>query len=144
MKRIKRFVVEDTGLKIPHDEKDAGTFHDFVFKKQFGFNVPVPLFTLVLIKKNGELFVLGTLNIIFTKVNENIEFDYSFTSNLPDGIEEYKLNVKDILNIRSEINTIPKGERVLNYVNKRNYEIDNVEEQFFTYLATILIELDPL
>ena len=112
--RIQRFVVEDTSLKIPHDEKDAGTFYDFVFMKQFGFNVPVPLFTLVLIKNNGELVDLGTLNIIFTKVNENIEFDYSFTSNLPDGIEEYKLNVKDVLNIRSEINTIPQVERVLN------------------------------
>ena len=27
---------------------------------------------------------------------------------------------------------------------KRDYELDDVKNQFYTYLATLLIELDPL
>ena len=61
-------------------------------------------------------------------------------------LEEYKINVNDILNIRSEINTIEQkgllkfsGGRV-----REGFSIDDFSNQFYTYLATILIELDPL
>ena len=62
------------------------------------------------------------------------------------GLEEYEITVRDILNIRSEINTIEQkgffkfsGGRV-----REGYSIDDFNYQFYTYLATILIELDPL
>ena len=59
------------------------------------------------------------------------------------------MNVKDILNIRSELSTIRNENLKLYYSNtsnKRNYNIDwdYANDEFYTYLATILIELDPL
>ena len=59
----------------------------------------------------AEIVELGTLNIhIGLRSGEGrifgfTIFDYSFTSNIVDGVEKYKINEKDILNIRSEIST---------------------------------------
>ena len=122
-------------------------------EKTFGFNVPVPLFTLVLFKIGGQRVDLGTLNIIFDfrrNALQEMELitEYSFTSNLPNGLEAYKINMKDIINIRSELsNTFDvENPHFYNSINKRNYVInrDNFTNEFYTYLATILIELDPL
>ena len=97
---------------------------------------------------------------------------YTFTSTLPVDFKDYKLNEGDVLNIRSEINSSPEsgpeyefGE-VTHYALKdfygsikispgrSNYEDINFdyfkpivasEDTFIlTYLATILLELDPL
>ena len=104
---IKRFVLEDTGFKFYSDETDAFIFHI----KTIGHYIPIPLFTLVLIKRNGEVIDLGTFNIIWSKTDpQNYKWEYSLTSNLGVYLEEYKINMKDILNIRSEIDTSRKSE----------------------------------
>ena len=73
--------------------------------------------------------------------------DYSFTSNLPNGLEAYKINMKEIINIRSELSNTFDEENPHFYssINKGNYVIncDNFTNEFYTCLATILIELDP-
>ena len=53
--------------------------------------------------------------------------------------------MKNILNLKSEIYTSRKSEfKAIFHDVKRNYELDNPEVDFFTYLFTLLIELDPL
>ena len=61
--RIKRFVVEYFCFKFYSEEEDS--FNEFI--KTIGHNIPNPLFTLVLINRNGEVVDLGTLNIIWKK-----------------------------------------------------------------------------
>ena len=135
---IKRFVLEDFGLKINP-------------KIIIDFNkIPIPLFTLVVIKndKRDKIVDLGTLNIIlessfdfnpYGKV-EAIKHSYTFISNVGD-LEKYPLYTKDVLNIRTEF----KSEVDKPYkMEKTGYEIEDNENEFYTYLTTVLIELDSL
>ena len=101
---IKRFVFQCTGFKIliPQDE-----FSDFNFERLQ--NKPLLLFSLFLIKSvNNEVLKLGalsiTLNNIFVREGNMVpSYNYSFISHLPYEVEKYKIDAKDILNIRSEI-----------------------------------------
>ena len=69
---------------------------------------------------------------------------HSTTSNLKGELSEYKINMRDILNIRSEFNSKPNEyDNVLSF-SRRDYRIFDLDNEFYTYLATILIELDPL
>ena len=135
---IKRFVLEDFCLKI---DSQLNVYLP---------STPIPLFTLVVLKNNksGEIVDLGTLSIIlkniadYSNINNigDLNHDYVFNSNVGD-LEKYPLSTKDVLNIRSEFGgTAPK---IFN-IWERGYEIKDLENEFFTYLATILIELDPL
>ena len=87
---------------------------------------------------------LGTLNIhikpSFFRNNPTIS-SYSFTSDI--DFKKYKLNAKDIINIRSEISTFKRPNRYAHDFPKRVYHLDNMND-FYTYLVSILIELDPL
>ena len=147
---IKRFVLEDFGSKFYYDSGDEKYTISTLIEKTYGFNVPVPFFTLVLNKTSGEWLDLGTLNIIFERGGfQPIITNYSFTTTLPNGLETYKINVKDVLNIRSELSSIRDLDLKVYYSNtfsKRNHIIDwdDINDQFYTYLTTILIELDPL
>ena len=72
-------------------------------------------------------------------------------------MEKYKINAGDILNIRSEINAgdiitkevelipLPPTGKFKFPVSRGmvGYPDDDFDNEFFTYLATILIELDP-
>ena len=107
----------------------------------------------VLFKTSGERLNLGTLNIIFERSGflhkQEIITNYSFTTTLPNGLETYKINVKEVLNIRSELSTIRDLDLKVYYsdtFSKRNHIIDwdDINDQFYTYLVTLLIELDPL
>ena len=149
---IKRFVLEDFGLKFYYDSDEKYNILTLI-EKTYGFNIPIPFFTLVLNKTSGEWLDLGTLNIIFELGGSldklEIITNYSFTTTLPNGLETYKTNVKEILNIRSEFSTNRDLNLKLYYSNifsKRNHIIDwdDINNQFYTYLATLLIELDPL
>ena len=89
---------------------------------------------------------MGTINLILSNgygvyLQRPI---YSFTSNFKGGLNEYKINMRDILNITSEFTFKPnEGLNVLS-LSRRGYEILDYVNEFYTYLATILIELDPL
>ena len=121
---IKRFVFQCTGFKLLVPRGEVLNFNpDSILKK------PIPLFTLVLSKNNGKFVELGTLNIILKKfylegviiLRSELEakgvesYDHSFTSNLPSGIEKYKIDVKDMLNIRSKFTNVKDEERVKLY-----------------------------
>ena len=137
---IKRFVVEETGHKFYDDYAD-----------KVRLNRLYPLFSLVLIRSiiGGPInyINLGSYYLGFSDINPG-DYSYVFRSNLPDGIEKYnKINAKDILNIRSLLDTSPKKRNYLNFQKfGENYvkAIESANEIFHTYLATILIELDPL
>ena len=133
---IKRFVVNDLGLKF--------------IKEKITANTPIPLFTLVLIKDVNfrlEVVDLLTINLTFSDDIHGIDFHrpfYSTTSNLKDELNEYKINMYDILNIGSEFNSeINEYDDFLGF-SRRGYRILNPYIEFYTYLATILIALDPL
>ena len=120
---IKRLTFQCTGFKLLITSDGLSKFITDRIRNQ-----PLPLFTLVLIKRNHEIVELGTLNIILKKLypednsvlfpfttdskgNKVEGYDYLFTSNLPGGIEEYKIDMKDILNIRSEFTNVHKEEK---------------------------------
>ena len=61
-----------------------------------------------------------------------------------EKIDLFTVKEKDIINIRSEINTLKLNDNDNLYsIENSNYKVVN-ETEFYTYLATILIELDPL
>ena len=98
---VKRFVLEDTGFKF-----SSSRYDDLVdFVRSLGSDL-IPLFTLVFIKPSREVVDVGTLNMQLRFIQQEPFTDYLFNSNFVGGLEEYKINVRDILNIRSEITTI--------------------------------------
>ena len=144
---IYTFAVLDTGLKFNSKKKQS--ILDY-FVKDLGLNTPIPLFTLVLIKKNKPPIEVGTLHFMYTEYKEvgedrpktNMEYVFKRSEHLKDE-KTISVSSKDILNIRTEINTTPLSRyRLIN--EGLNYKIDDASTEFFTYLATILIELDPL
>ena len=92
---------------------------------------------------------MGTLFFFFQKNKDNyvrndftkIGIDYVFMYNDPSNI--IFVEQKDIINIRSEFNTTPRYRRKTT-VEAGNYNFGFLDDEFFTYLATVLIELDPL
>ena len=133
---IKCFVSsEDTGFKFSSDKyTNLSNF----FKSLD--NDLIPIFTLVVVKTTGEVVDLGTLFMHIIFLGQKLTVGHVFKSNIPGEVEKYKINARDILNIRSEINTIIRPFKIL---DSRGYSIDDFDNEFFTYLITILIELDP-
>ena len=134
---VKRLVLEDTGFKLSSSKYT--NLVDFV--RSLGNNL-LPIFRLILIKPSGEVVDLGTLNIQVRFIQRELFTNYLFNSNF---VGEYKINARDILIIRSEITTIEQknffrfsGGRV-----REGHIIDDFDRQFYTYLVTLLIELDP-
>ena len=135
---IKSFIVLDTGLKlnIPKNKNILDYIHDI------GYNKTIPLFTLVLIKRLEEPIDIGTYFFYFK--NDKIEIGYTFKLNPNfEKIDLIAVKEKDIINIRSEFNTLKLSDNNLHSLSNSNYKVVN-EAEFYTYLATILIELDPL
>ena len=140
---IKDVVFLDTGLKF-NVEKIKDTL-DFI-TNDLGLNKDYPLFSLVLIKRNGALIDIGTLYFQFEykKLEGKINVLQSFKFN-PNFEEEdlRSINEKDIINIRSEFDTFQIDKFRISIQNP-NYRIEELKDEFYTYLATVLIELDPL
>ena len=140
---IKKVVFLQTGLKF-NMEKIKSTL-DFVVD-DLGLNKDHPLFSLVLIKRSGALIDIGTLYFQFEyeKIEGKIDVIQNFRFN-PNFEEEYLRTVgaNDIINIRSEFDTF-KNNNFRITIQNQNYRIEDLENEFYTYLATVLIELDPL
>ena len=140
---IKDVVFVDTGLKF-NVEKIKSTL-DFIVD-DLGINKDYPLFSLVLIRRNGALIDIETLYFQFeyTKIEGKIAVIQNFRFN-PNFEEEdlRSINKKDIINIRSEFDTF-KNDKFRISIQNPNYRIEELEDEFYTYLATVLIELDPL
>ena len=80
------------------------------FTRSLGIGL-IPIFTLVVVKKDGKIIDLGTLFVRFRFQGGNLDVEYKFNSVTPGGAVKYKINAGDVINIRSEINTI-KDEKV--------------------------------
>ena len=142
--KLKKFNVFSTGLKFSVDKNKS--LADLVF--DLGENKPFPLFTLVLISFNKKPVDLGTL--YFSFVNFKIEnfyiffnIKYDFKNKNPFVGKDIYFEENDIINIRSEYTTFKLNEQRL-FKSLDNYNFNNADDEFFTYLATVLIELDPL
>ena len=140
---IKDVVFLNTGLKF-NAEKIKSTL-DFIVD-DLGLNKDYPLFFLVLIKRSGALIDIGTLYFQFEykklegKINEQQSF--KFNPNFEEK-DLRSINEKDIINIRSEFDTFKNNNFRISIQNP-NYRIEELEDEFYTYLATVLIELDPI
>ena len=83
--------------------------------------------------------VIGTLFFYF--VFDEIR-DYTFKFNpVFDEKTIRTVKAKDIINIRTQYNSDQSGRNVYSLTTK-SYNF--AQNDFFTYLATVLIELDPL
>ena len=138
---IKKFEISSTGLKF--NSKQNRELDEFVIY-DLGLNNHVPLFTLVLIRNYQKPTDMGTLYFYFDdySFDRRGEIKYVFKFN-PDFEEKTLRTVgaREIINIRSEFNSIDiSGYRIA--LSNSNYNF--VLTDFFTYLATVLIELDPL
>ena len=128
---IRRFVLENFGVGF--DTKLLSNYQ----------NVPIPLFTLILIKSEGiDIIELGTFNIIFSRDNlGDLKFVYSFRSKVGD-LKKYQLFKKDIINVRTEYTTY-RGFNGFNFT-ERSFSFDKTANEFYVNLVSVLIELDPL
>ena len=140
---IKNVAFTQTGLKF-NVEKIKSTL-DFI-ADDMGLNKDHPLFSLVLIRGSDALIDIGILYFQFKyekiegkiKVVENFEFNPNFEE------EDLRtVNANDIINIRSEFDTFKNNNFRLTIENQ-NYKLEDLENEFYTYLTTVLIELDPL
>ena len=143
--KLKKFTVLVTGLKfnINKNESFANLISDL------GENKPFPLLTLVLIRLNKEPIDLGTLYFSFVNfeiknfyVYFDIEYDFKYKN--PFVGKDIYFEENDIINIRSEYDSFKVSKYRLFKSNIEHYNLNNVDDEFFTYLATVLIELDPL
>ena len=142
--KIKKFDVLVTGLKIFFHDNNL---NDYV--NTIGEDNLIRLFTLVLIKKNQAPVDIGTLFFSFKRNNYNHAFnrankigvDYVFK--YTDPLNVVSVEQKDIINIRTEFN-MDAGIKKVSVLEEINYNLGYFEDEFFTYLATVLIELDPL
>ena len=148
---IKNFVLEDFGLKIYY----SGDIISHI-EKEYGFLVPVPYFTLILLKTDNKIEELGVFYIRFVITSyegPKINYGYYYYEPIP-GKESYKINKYDILNIRSELTTtqdenlnVFNFDKVVsdgNVLDKRSFDFkyNYSSYRYFPYLASILIELD--
>ena len=144
--RIKKFILLETGLKI--NTPELKTFSDFV-NFDFGLKKSFPMFTLVLIRHEQEPLDIGTLYFHFETRFSNtfddiiIKQSFKFNSNFEEEILR-TVEAKDIINIRSEFSNLTLNKQFRTFTQTKGYNLKNIDDDFFTYLATVLIELDPL
>ena len=140
--KIKKIDVLVTGLKIYFHNDNLNEYVNTI-----GENNLIRLFTLVLIKKNQAPVDIGTLFFYFKRNNNAfnisniIGVDYVFKYN--DPLNVVSVEQKDIINIRTEFN-MDVGIKNVSVLEETNYNLGYFKDEFFTYLATLLIELDPL
>ena len=140
---IKRFVMKIPGLKFD----PSRSINAIDLLRDSGLlGTPIPLFTLVVLKEGeNDATDLATLNIILNTTDPNddvLKDEYTLVSHVAGGIEKYKLEAKNVLNIRSGF-----GAPTVASANPPIWDKEGVLAtgfDTFTYLATILLELDPL
>ena len=143
--RIKKFEVLETGLKL--NTSDLTTSSDFIVY-DLGLKKSFPMFTLVLIRHEEEPLDIGTLYLHsdtrFSNTFDDLVIVKNFKFNPVFEKETLRIvEAKDIINIRSEFNS-EKLDNHRIFIQTKGYNLKNVDNEFFTYLATVLIELDPL
>ena len=117
------------------------------FIQDVGVNKPLPLFTLVLIRLDQKPIDLGTLYFSFTdfevkKFYVYFNIEHVFKHKKPFEGKVIYFEAKDIINIRSEFNSVQEILKYRIFRANPNHDLSNVDDEFFTYLATVLIELE--
>ena len=143
--KLKKFTVLVTGLKFNVGKNKS--FADLV--TDLGENKPFPLLTLVLIRLNKEPIDLGTLYFSFVNFeikNFYVYFDikHDFKYKNPFVGKDIYFEENDIINIRSEYDSFKVSKYRLFKTNIEHYNLNNVDDEFYTYLASVLIEFDSL
>ena len=133
---IKKFIFSFTGIKLYGLET--------IFSKE---KKHYPLFTFFLIRQNVDPLDIGTLYFYIVNNDDiiNLHADMNSVFKFNPDFEEKTLRTvreKDIINIRTEFTNKGISEEVVYSIRNNNY--DFFTRDFFTYLATLLIELDPL
>ena len=143
--KLKKFTVLVTGLKFNVDKNKS--FANLI--SDLGENKPFPLLTLVLIRLNKEPIDLGTLYFSFVNfeiknfyVYFDIEYDFKYKN--PFVGKDIYFEENDIINIRSEYDSFKVSKYRLFKTNIEHYNLNNVDDEFYTYLTSVLIELDSL
>ena len=143
--KLKKFTVLDTGLKfnVEKNKDFAGLINDL------GENKPFPLLTFVLIRLNQAPIDLGTLYFSFVNFEIKIfyiyfDIEHVFKYKNPFEGKVIYFEEKDIINIRSEFDSFEVNKYRIFKTNIVNYDLSNADNEFYTYLASVLIELDPL
>ena len=134
--KIKKFVVLDSGFKFYFDRDD--TFRQYINRI---INQPIDLFSLFIFREKEKPIKFGTLYFMFT---EYISIVYSFKYDDSVDVENFYLIEKDIINIRTEFDTTLKQNYNKFSFENINYNLGVLTDNVFTYLATVLIELDSL
>ena len=143
--KLKKFTALVTGLKFNVDKNKS--FADLI--SDLGENKTFPLLTLVLIRLNKEPIDLGTLYFSFVNfeikifyVYFDIEHDFKYKN--PFVGKDIYFEENDIINIRSEYDSFKVSKYRLFKTNIEHYNLNNVDDEFYTYLTSVLIELDSL
>ena len=143
--KLKKFTALVTGLKFNVDKNKS--FANLI--SDLGENKPFPLLTLVLIRLNKEPIDLGTLYFSFVNfeiknfyVYFDIEHDFKYKN--PFVGKDIYFEENDIINIRSEYDSFKVSKYRLFKTNIEHYNLNNVDDEFYTYLTSVLIELDSL
>ena len=140
---IKSFEVEIPGLKFSSNKHD--NLVDFERSLE---NTTFRVFSLWSIDIVNLLYEIGFLTIEFYFSGKTLRCKKKFHTKAPK--DQLRIDKGAILNIKSEIQTDNLLEQYKYIVktkcehNNMYYPIDYFGNEFFTYLVTILIELDPL
>ena len=142
---IKSFEVEIPGLKFSSNtHSNLNDFERSLENKNFR------VFSLWSFNRLNLSYEIGSLTIKFYFFGKKLNCIKRFITKAPT--DKIRVDKGEILNIKSEIQTANLLEQY-KYAIKTNfsflnndmyYPINDVVNEFFTYLVTILIELDPL
>ena len=138
---IRNITFFDTGLKFNLPENK--NMIEYIIN-DIGYNNPIPLFTIILIRLNKDPVDIGTYYFYFTELFQNDQSNKSYTFKFNpnfDRKELIKVKLRDIINIRSEFNTI-KLNKNRKGISNLNYVI-NYENEFYIYHVSLIIELEP-
>ena len=142
---IKGFEIEIPGLKF-----SSNTHTNLLNFERSLENTSFPVFSLFSVERSNLFYEIGFLEIEFYFSGKTLLCNKKFHTKAPK--DKLRVDKGSILNIRSEINTANLLEQYKyaiqtkceSSINSDYFPINDVVNEFYTYLATILIELDPL
>ena len=143
--KLKRLEIEIPGLKFSSD-----TYNNLLDFERSLENVSFTLFTLVSVDRMNTFYEYGSLGIKFYFSGKTLFCEKWSSFKAPH--DKITFSKGEIVNIRSEINTANLTEQYkyaiktkCSIFNNDNYfPFSDVVNEFFIYLTTILIELDPI
>ena len=133
---IKSFTLLETGIILNLPENTELLEH---IANNLRYNTIIPFFTLILIRQFEDEVVIGTFYFYFVYGEVR---DYTFKFNPAFDEKTIRtVKAKDIINIRTQYNS-EQLSRNSYALTSKSYNFE--QNDFFMYLATVLIELDPL